>query len=35
MDQETKLQLCRAIANIIQDYRNLNLGVEHVERWIN
>lgn len=35
MDQETKLQLCRAIANIIQDYRNLNLGVEHVARWIN
>lgn len=35
MDQETKLQLCRAIANIIQNYRNLNLGVEHVARWIN
>jgi putative uncharacterized protein (fragment) len=35
MDQETKLQLCRDIANIIQNYRNLNLGVAHVARWIN
>ncbi|UTG76023.1 hypothetical protein KCG53_03485 [Neisseria subflava] len=35
MDQETKLQLCTAIADIIRDYRNLNLDVAHVEKWIN
>ncbi|WP_373779502.1 hypothetical protein, partial [Neisseria dentiae] len=35
MDATIKSQLCNDIANIIKDYKGLNLDSKHVEKWIN
>lgn len=35
MNSTIKSQLCSDIANIIKDYRNLDLNCNHVEKWIN